>query len=261
MVPVYLSELTTHANRVERTKVQPLLDALFQIHDEIDLKNDSETGFMAMADTSLRFHWLIRRLTKGRFSIAERTDLYSAVVENADLGWLVDFVSSCRGDYRERQGGPRQEDDCLVNESALEPFSAGALDRIREAAAEGLLLRHPDLVSILYRWREFLGNDPTEVRAWTDSLMGNDEALVILARALTGQSWSMGMGGFGSLGDRVSRPTTRVRIDPNTDIISTAAFRAALERLLAEATLDEASLTDVRAFLSAWDQQSARGDE
>jgi hypothetical protein len=69
MVPVYLDELTTHAARVQKPMVEPLLSALFEIHDEIDLKKDADKGLWRMANTSQRLRWLIRRLTRGRFSI------------------------------------------------------------------------------------------------------------------------------------------------------------------------------------------------
>ena len=85
MVPVYLNELTTLATKIDKAKVEPLLSALFEIHDEIDLKKDADKGFGRMADTSLRYHWLIRRLTSDRFSINERTDLYLSATKSASL--------------------------------------------------------------------------------------------------------------------------------------------------------------------------------
>jgi predicted KAP-like P-loop ATPase len=253
MVPVYLDELTTHAARVERSKVEPLLSAIFEIHDEIDLEKDANKGFGAIANTSFRLHWLIRSLTKVRFSIDERTDLYLAATERAALGWLVDFASSARGDYRERQNGPTPEEDCLVTKRAFEPLTRRALVAIRAAAAGGSLLHHQDLHYILYRWREFLDNDPAEVRAWTDGLISDDKALVILARAMTGLSWSM------STGDRVSKASTTAQIDNDTDILDVTAFRTGLERIRDEATLDAECLEAVRTFLYAWDRK-ARGE-
>jgi hypothetical protein len=198
--------------------------------------------------------WLIRRLTEDRFSINERTDLYLAVTERAALGWLVDFVSSANRDYRERQNGPKPE-DCLVTMQALEPLTKRALAAIRAAAASGSLLRHQDLLYILYGWRNFLDNDPAEVRAWTDGLISDDRVLVILARAMTGRLWSMGMGGFGSLGDRVSKASTTAQITDDTDILDVNAFHAGLERIRDEAKLDAECLEVVRTFLDSWDRQ------
>ncbi|MGB7046404.1 MAG: P-loop NTPase fold protein, partial [Methylocella sp.] len=255
MVPVYLDELTTHAARVQNPMVEPLLSALFEIHDEIDLEKDADKGIWGMANTSRRLHWLIRRLTKDRFSIDERTDLYLAATKRAALGWLVDFVSSARGDYRERQNGPTPEDDCLVAKRALNPLTTRGLAAIRATAASGSLLHHQDLQYILYRWRDFLDNDPAEVRAWTDKLISDNKALVILARAMTSRTWSMGMGGFGSLGDRVAKASPTAQITDDTDILDVDAFRAGLERIRDEAKIDAECLEVVRTFLNSWDRQ------
>jgi hypothetical protein len=214
---------------------------------------------MRFGSTTLRFHWLIRRLTRGRFSFAERTDLYLSATQTAALGWLVDFAISAKDDYSERENGPRREDDILVGEEAVPRLVERALVAIREAAANGTLLQHKDLGYILYRWRDFLDGDVSEVRAWTDGMMGNDGALIVFARMMTGQSWSMGMGGFGSLGDRISMPTTTAQIDEDTEILDTRAFRAGLERIQDEATMDHHALEAVRLFLDAWDR-NLRGE-
>jgi predicted KAP-like P-loop ATPase len=253
MVPVYLNELTTHAARVAKDDVRPLVTALFFIHDQIDLEQDAERGFMELGDTSLRFHWLIRRLTKNRFSIDERTSLYLAATKKADLGWLVDFVSSARHQYdKNGNKAPTREEDCLVTEAALDPLTTGALNVIRAAAAGGSLLNHQDLVYILYRWRDFLSN-PVEVRAWIDGLLSDDRAVAILARAMTSRSWSAGMGGFGSLGDRVATPSAQVQISDETDIIDVKTFRSALERVRDKGKIEAKELEDVKTFLEAWD--------
>lgn len=131
MVPVYFDELTTHGKRVDKDKVRPLLSALFEIHDAIDLKIDADSGFMAMANTTLRYHWLIRKLTRNKFSIEERTDMYLKATEAASLGWLINFVSSARGDYQVREDRqPTAEEDCLVSENVLPELTKRALNAI-----------------------------------------------------------------------------------------------------------------------------------
>ncbi len=260
MVPVLFDELNTHAPKVNKAKVEPLLSALFEIHDEIDLDTDQGRGMMGLDDTSLRYHWLIRRLTADRFTIDERTDLYFSALANASLGWLVDFVSSAKGHYQDRDDGPRREEDCLVREDAIDRLVDQALAEIRDAAADGMLLQHQDLFYILYRWRDFLENDPTEVRAWTDPLLINDDALLTLAKELTGESWSQGIGMFG-LGDRVSRRTIRAQIDENTDILDVDRFRTALERLQASGNLNDDDQKVVDDFLTAWQRQRDGRDD
>jgi hypothetical protein len=255
MIPIYLDELNNHALSVSKENVEPLLSALFEIHDEIDLKKDANGGFMGIANTTLRFHWLIRRLTGDRFSIAERSVMYKAAITSASLGWLVDFVGSARAGYREREGQQIREEDCLVSQEMADQLTTLALNAIRSSAADMSLLQHQDLIYLLYRWRDFMNSDPSEVLKWTQGLLSNPEALVVLARGFTSQSWTRGMGGFGSLGDRVAMPTNVAQIDENTDIIDVKAFRDALDQLLTNKTLDDDSLTTVKDFLAAWDRK------
>ena len=191
MVPVLLDELNTHAPRVDKRHVEPLLAALFEIHDEIDLDIDSEGGAVSFGNTSLRFHWLIRRLTDRRFTIDERTSLYMSTTQYAALAWLVDFVASAKDDHHKRESGPKRDDSYLTRKDVVDELVDRALAAIRAAAMDGSLLLHKDLLTILYRWRDFSDNDPTEVRNWTDSLLEKDDALVILAKKLIGESLSL----------------------------------------------------------------------
>jgi len=257
LIPVYLDELTVNARKVEKDKVAPLMTALFEIHDEIDLERDKDRGFYATANTSLRYHWLIRRLTADRFTINERTDLYRKVAPSASLGWLVDFVSSAKNDYREREEGPKRAEDCLMAEDAIPELVGRALEHIRAAAADGILTNHPDLVYILYRWCDFNDGDPSEVREWTTSLMDDNHSVVALAADFTGESWSHGMGGFGFLGDRVATRNIRANISDNMDIIDAALFRERLEQLRDSDTLSEESCEIVTTLLDAWDRKRA----
>lgn len=262
MVPVYLDELTTHAARIDRDKVGAFLGALFEIHDEIDFDADAERGFARIADTSLRYHWLLRRVTRERFTPDERSEVLWTAAQRAALGWLVDFASSAVGQHSEqRKNGPKRPDDCLVQSVVLEPLRRLVLESIRAAAAGGALIGHKDLVNILYRWRDFLDGDTTEVREWTGARTLEDEGLVALAQGFTGHSWSMGIGGFGSLGDRVSKATVKAEVGDNTEIIDPKAFRERLDALVARGSLSEENLRIVQTFLAAWDRQRSGTDD
>jgi hypothetical protein len=123
---------------------------------------------------------------------------------------------------------------------------------MRVAAADGRLLAVPKLIYVLYAWRRFNGNDPTEVRTWADGLLKDDQAVLTLMRAFTGKSYRHSMG-FGGLGDRVSTPRVSVFVSDDVDILDVAAFREALERMVAERRADSETLEVVRSFLNAWD--------
>lgn len=260
MVPVLLDELISHAPSVLPNKVEPLMSALFEIHDEIDLEIDNERGMIARANTTLRYHWLIRRLMNERFTLDERTGIYMAAIENASLGWLVDFAVSARNDYRDPEDGPQREEDCLIREDTVTALIDRALVAIRAAAADNSLLQHNDLIFILYSWRRFMENDPSEVCTWTDQLLDDDEALVILARQLTGESWSQSLG-FPGLADHTVQRQLRVQIDENTDILDVGQFRANLQRLQSSGALYESAQKVVDEFLAAWDIHCSEGGE
>ena len=249
MVPVILDELNAHASNIPKEKVEPLLSALFEIHDEIDLDIDKRHEMMpTLVNTTLRYHWLIRRLTDQRFTLPERTKLYMNAVPQASLGWLVEFVSSAKHDpdRKSKTGGPLREEDHLVQEGVIGDLVKHALKAIRLSAANGSLLNHRDLMAILYRWRYFLDNDPSEVRAWTDSQLENDATLVTFARELTGETLSHRMG------ERIPRRNKQVRIEENTGIFDMDRFCSRLEALQEAGTLDEEKHKIVEVFLETW---------
>ncbi|MGX5669033.1 hypothetical protein ACWKW9_24005 [Rhizobium daejeonense] len=249
------------AARVDKAKVAAFLGALFEIHDEIDLEADAERGFGGTANTTLRYHWLLRRVTAEHFTPEERSNALVAAIQKASLGWLVDFASSAIGDHVEdRKQGPKRDEDCLVQSSAIESVRKHALEVIRTAASDGALIGHRDLVHILNRWRDLLGGVSAEVRDWAGGRILEDGSLVALARGFTGRSWSMGMGGFGSLGDRVSKATVMAQISDDADIIDLEAFRARLEEVAADGRLDQDDLKTVQTFLDAWDRKRAGKD-
>ena len=85
---------------------------------------------------------------------------------------------------------------------------ARALDHIRAAARSGELAAHREPAYLLYRWRDFDGDDGEEVKHWTDEQLTSDEMVVKFAEAFTSHSWSQGMG-FAGLGDTVARRNIR----------------------------------------------------
>lgn len=258
MVPVVLDELTSQGRQVAKEKVSAFFSAIFEIADAIDRKEDEERGF-ATATTSLRIHWLIRRVTGDRFTLEEKSELYLAATEHAALGWLVDFVSSAYDDHHPREEREVGLSTALTTKEALPTLIDRALKSLRQAAKDDSLLHRRDLLFCLYRWREFASDDGTEMKAWLADRMQRDNVLVLLARALTSESWTTGLGGFGSLGDRVSRRRVRVGIRSDFELFDPNQFRTDLERIVREHSLPKEDLEAVRVFLGAWAKKGSRG--
>jgi hypothetical protein len=126
-----------------------------------------------------------------------------------------------------------------------------ALEHMRSAAQSGELAGHRKLGYLLYRWREFAGDDGAEVKQWTLEQLDHDDKVVNFARAFTSYSWSQGMGVDG-LGDLVAMRNTRANVTHLDAIMDKERFRAHVEELAEKNTLAEGDMEAIREFLEAW---------
>jgi predicted KAP-like P-loop ATPase len=240
-----LDELKLHAKEVPDKKIGPLLRALFQIADELQVQGDRAKGF-SMGDNHLRLHWLLRRLTLERFDLAKRSSVLMAACNTATLGWLIDISDSAYRDYHPREGkNPETETNCLTTSADAEKLHALALKRIRAATKTGELLDHPDLPYLLFRWSD---EEAPMVLKWTTAQLKQDKGAVRFAQAFTAHSW------VHSLGDRVARRETRASLESIERILDKDLFRARLEELAAGNVLSKDDGDAVRTFLQAWDR-------
>ncbi|WP_259658879.1 KAP family P-loop NTPase fold protein [Burkholderia pseudomallei] len=243
---VWLGELTTHAERVDRGKVEALLTALFEIADEINVEADAAKGF-GMRNNELRLHWLLRALTKERTSLEERSAILRRACDTASLGWLADFTRSAWTDYHPSEGAQREPpENCLTTEADAEHLRSLLRSRIEAAAADGTLLAHRDLSFLLHWWLDLTTDDGAAVRAWTSAAFASDVGVRQLARAFTSYGWSQGMG-FGGMGDVVAKRVTSVRPTSMARLMDLDAFRVRVESVAAAGTSPE-----IQEFLEAW---------
>ena len=137
--------------------------------------------------------------------------IYLGAIRSASLAWLIEFARSARSDYEpEGTSGPTAPEQCLVTRESVGPIVDLALTAMRTAATDRRLLAVPKLIYVLYSWRRFNGSDPTEVRAWTDELLKDDQAVLTLMCAFIGKSYGFSMG-FGGMADRVSKAPSTCR--------------------------------------------------
>lgn len=247
---VWLDELNTHAARMDRGKVQPLLTALFEIADELNVEADTGKGF-SMSSNELRLHWLLRSLTRERLSLDERSSLFQRACNTASLGWLADFTRSAWTDYHPREGNePEPPENCLTTEADAEQLRVLLHSRIEAAAADGTLLAHKDLSSLLHWWMDLTTDDGATVRAWTSAAFATDHGVRKLAKAFTSYGWTQGMG------DAVAKRVTRVSRQSMVRLIDLDAFQPRVEAVAASG---ESSA--VQEFLDAWRRADRGGSD
>jgi predicted KAP-like P-loop ATPase len=218
-----LDELNLHADKVPADSVQPLLTELFRLADTLDVEGDRSKAF-AIGDNYLRIHWLLRRLTNERFDLARRSAILLEAAKSASIGWLVDLANSAYRDHHPREGGePNPDRIILLTESDTKALQMLALDAIRAAAESGVLLDHPRLAPLLFRWQELAADKGAEVKAWTATKLEDDEAIVKIAARYTSHSWSQSLG-IGGLGDTVAKRNTRASIEALEEVLTKAGF-------------------------------------
>ncbi|MGB9989861.1 KAP family P-loop NTPase fold protein [Massilia sp. SM-13] len=250
---VWLNELHTHAERVDRNKVEPLLTALFEIADEINVEADKAKAF-SMGSNELRLHWLLRALTMERMTLDERSALFVKACRTASLGWLADFTRSAWTHYHPREGKEREPPEkCLTTEADAETLRGLLRSRIEAAAADGTLLAHRDLAFLLHWWMDLTSDDGASVRAWTSAAFATDDGVLQLAKAFTSYGWTQGMS-FVGLGDAVAKRVAHVSPQSIARLMDLEAFRARVDAVAAVG-----DSVEVQEFLEAW-QRADRGD-
>ena len=259
-VPLLFDEVNVHASKIDKANFRPLISAIFEIGDDIHRDEDSERGGFQIGDNRLRIHWLIRKLTFDRCDLDERSEIFLAACQNAQVGWLVDFTSSAIADYFPREGRtPESPEKCLVNKDRISELKLHTISIIESVAATGALISHAQLPYILFRWREFAEDEGLAVMTWTQGQLELDKSVSMLAQAFTGESWSQGMGMVG-LGDRVAMRNVRASVEGLEKIIDVGEFRHRLEEIEKDESLDEELKESVLVFLEAW-RRKEKGED
>lgn len=250
-----LEELAFFAGDIEAGKIPAFVTTLFRLADDLDVDADRGKGFMATGNNQLRLHWILNRLVHDRFDQARRGEIYRQAFETASVEWATDFAERCiRPFLPHQEGQQRNFDEPIVAEPIAQELRASALAKIRNAASNGILATHAKLVVMLFAWRRLNDGDSSEIRAWTDATLSNDNFVLTLARQIPTESWSYGIG-FDEMGDRVSRRNLRVDLEPHREILDVPRFEARIADLLTTGGLKEQD----RAALATF-QDTPRGN-
>jgi len=250
---VYLEELTLHASEIAESHVGPLVCALFEIGDELDVQTDEGRGFGNLANNNLRLHWLLNSLVRERLPQAARVPVLRAAMRSASLHWFCSFAERCHGEHHPAQHQRfKLEDERYVDEKTANEFIKTALRRLRAAARDGSLTHQRKMVSMLYEWVRLAPNGIKEVRPKVIKLLANDDFVAHLAMDAFQFTWSHTMG-FGGMGDLVSKGTAQVNKRAIRELADAKKFMARVRNLMASAT-DPDAVSFWANFVEAWEK-------
>ena len=225
-----LDELNVHAEDIAENDIQQFINDLFSVADELDVSADSDRGFSGVASNELRLHWLLNNLLSDRLDLETRSNIIRSASAVSSVAWLISLSDRCKDSKNKRATSGKSEQEMLVDDDTTEWLYAYSLERIRDAAADGTLAAVPNLVGLMFRWKDRAGE--AEVRTWTDNQISDSAYVVRLAEHLVQESWSAGIGGFGFLGDTVARKREYVNMEPLKSLLDVARFKARVTELL-----------------------------
>lgn len=229
-VPLVFDELMGLTSRIPGKKLIPLLAAIFEIFDEIDLRQDEERGGFNLGN-QLRMQWLLNELVRDKLSQTQRNVLFRKIFPKASFEWSIDLMRRIHNEQFPR--APENETPTgmqLVGAEVAADLRAATIERIRESARTGDILKSRHLLSVLYRWRDFLRQDLSEVQMWTSTQLDNDEFLFRLIEAVTSTVWRSSIGWDG-MGDRVSQGVPYVQLEGLESILDIDRFLVRVEEV------------------------------
>jgi predicted KAP-like P-loop ATPase len=178
---VYLDELRVHAIDVAREHVGPLLTALFEIADELDVQADEGRGFYSNGDNTNRLRWLVDALLEDRIEQPERITILQAAMQSAQLYWACSFAERCKAQHKVASDHTFVQDDRrLVDLATADEFVKLARKRLRSAARDGSLVTHRRLFTLLWIWTRAAPKGLDEVRPVVEKLLKDDNFVLHL---------------------------------------------------------------------------------
>lgn len=197
LLAVALDRLEAYKERVDLNHAESFVAALFDIGDDLPDRPQSLFGMSPDIHAVRIVHWYLKQ----EQDRAKRAEVLKAAIRASSGIYLPAMKVSIEHDKKERQRDPEV---FLVDESELDALRELSMDRIREAARDGRLSRHPKMAYILHRWHDWAG--PDEPKAWVLEQIKSDEGLLTLLNAFVTPVVSHG------LGDYVSRTTFKLNL-------------------------------------------------
>lgn len=193
----FLEKLFLYLDDTPEENVESFVLALFNLSDKLP-REKGDFGLLDTASWCVRFgyHMLLRIK-----NLDKRKEVFLRLIEKSQsLSIPAELVSI---EVRERKGDASKSEP-LVQTHDLDLFSKIILKKIEKFASTGKLLEVPNMLYILYLWRDLSSID--EPKKYVSNLITTDRGLVRLIESVMFQSSSQ------TIGDYVA--TTTWQLDP-----------------------------------------------
>jgi len=177
------------------------------VGDKLLVPEDEGRGLLVGWGNAIRIGRIMFQLLKRYESQTERFKVLKEVFsEGHAISKIVDEVSTLGQQHGKYGAQAEPQDECLINAQDLKELEQIALQKIKEAALNGNLVKTPCLAHILYRWRDW--ENENVPRQWASQIISSDSGLVELLTGFLSKGYSQPMG------DRVAKP--QWHLDPKS---------------------------------------------
>lgn len=160
-------------NDIPLEHIEPIICTFFDIGDLLLEKENKQQGMFDIGVDGrigrLIYQLLLRIEEEHRFEILDKAIKSGAALSISERE--VSVLGQQHGKFTSSE--PEPESECLISFEHLSILEQLVLNKIRKAAECDELLNSPKLISILYRWKAWSGNDD-EVNQWISEVIKND---------------------------------------------------------------------------------------
>jgi len=189
---------------IPKEQIPSVLQTLFHIGDKLLIEADEGRCIFGLGN-EIRIGRLMFQLIRRYDSQEERFQILKYAFSKGDAAaMIVGEVMSLGQQQGKYESEKRPEAEWYINSDQLKDLEQIALQKIKESAAKKELMKKSRAIQMLYRWKEWEGEDA--VKQYVAEYISSDENLVdFLSLYLSkSSSWSMD--------DKVSRQ--QLRLDP-----------------------------------------------
>jgi predicted KAP-like P-loop ATPase len=208
LVSSFLERLLDFVDEIPKSAVPAILEALFNVGDLLLVPEDEPRGFFDWGN-DIRIGRLFFSLLKKYETPQERFEILKEVFSKGRaISTIVSEVAVLGQQHGKYGSHEKPDSNPFISLNQLEVLEKIALQKIKDAAEQGVLLSIPKLPAVLYRWRDWDEQDSPKKWIQQSKILDTDETMVDLLTAFLTKTFSVGAS------DRVSR--TKWRLSPKS---------------------------------------------
>ena len=188
------------------------MESLLRVGDDLTSVGDTERPFLLPIDNELRIIWVLRGLIESTRDPSQRVAALTGAYEQGTAYVTMLHLGRTLGAQHGLYGSNTERGEiALVDKDTCLSLANTAIARVKDAARKDMLSSVANPLKLAHRWMAM--GDKDEAITWLRSACAADDKFPAVVREAVSESHSWGMGGLGSMGDRVARTSLRMSVE------------------------------------------------